>query len=125
MQFGFGVQLFWIFFGIILLIVLGGMAAIVVSLIVRQRRNDRAPVETLPVTVAGKRAVHSHQPIAGDASGAHGYMSSTSRYVRFATADGAQRELIVDEETFDRLQEGVRGTLTVQGTRFLSFVENI
>ena len=124
MQFGFGFRIFIILFAIIALLVLGGVAAIAVSMIVRKRRNDRAPIRTVRATVSGKRIDRSSHPNAGDPTGAHGYTSFSVRLVRFAVSDGTQTELTVDEETYDRLTEGDSGMLTAQGTRFLSFTKD-
>ena len=121
MQFGFGFRIFIILFVILSLLILGGVAAIVVTMIVRKRRNDRAPIRTVRAAVIQKRVDRSSHPNAGDPTGAHGYTSFSVRLVRFAVSDGTQTELTVDEETYDRLTEGDSGMLTVQGTRFVSF----
>ena len=121
MQFSFGFRIFIILFVILSLLILGGVAAIVISTIVRKRRNDRAPIQTVRAAVTQKRVDSSSHPNAGDPTGAHGYTSFSVRLVRFAVSDGTQTELTVDEEIYDRLTEGDSGMLTVQGTRFVSF----
>ena len=125
MQFGFGIRFFRIFFIAALIIVVGGIVAIVVKMILQKRRNDRSPIVTKHAEVASKRTdrTSQQQPVAGDVTGAHGFhhMSFTTYYVRFRTEDGAYAELPVEGSVYEQLNEGDRGTLTYQGTRFLGF----
>lgn len=125
MQFGYSVWIFGILFVVALLIVLGGIAAIVIGLIVKKRKNDRAPRRTRKARVLDKREdwTYHQQAVAGDITGAHGYetLSYQHFYVRFAIADGEPEEWETDQKTYDLVREGDTGMLTVQGTRFLSW----
>lgn len=110
-----------VLFIVLLLLALGGVAAIIVTSVVRKRRNDNAPQKTENAAVAAKRTSVQSHPIAGDASGAHGYTRFDIHHVAFLTEDGTQTEFVVDEQVYERLTEGDRGRLTYQGTRFISF----
>lgn len=110
-----------ILIAIVLLAVIGGIVAIIVTSIVRKRRNDLAPQKAANASVLAKHTSTQQHPIAGDASGAHGYTTFTIYHVTFLTDDNAQLEFAVDGTVYDRLTEGVRGRLTYQGTRFLGF----
>ena len=65
---------------------------------------------------------HSH-PNAGDATGAHGFHSttSTSYYATFQVESGDRMELSMTGTEYGLLAEGDRGKLTFQGTRYLGF----
>lgn len=66
---------------------------------------------------------HHHQGNAGDASGAHGYMTTadTSYYVTFQVESGDRMELSVNGSEYGMLAEGDEGKLSFQGTRYLGF----
>ena len=114
--------LFGILFIAVFLIVSGGIAAIVVTSIARKRKNDRSPVVTVDAAVLSRHTSTQRHPIAGDASGAHGYTTFTSYHVTFLIDGSEQIVLDVDEETYASLIEGAHGRLTHQGTRYLGFV---
>ena len=83
----------------------------------------------MPARVVTKRqntTRHSH-PAAGDASGAHGFHSttSTSYYVTFEVESGDRIEFAVRGQDYGMLVEGDTGRLSFQGTRFLGFERNI
>ena len=107
------------------LIVSGGIAAIIVTTVVRKRRNDRAPQITVDASVLEKHTSTQRHPIAGDASGGHGYMDFTVCHVTFRTADGEQKTFEVDKTVYEQLKEGDRGQLSCQGTQFLGFVRSV
>ena len=79
----------------------------------------------MPATVVSKRAdiSHHHHANAGDATGAHGYHTSTSTsyYVTFQVESGDRMELHMSGSEYGLLIEGDRGNLTFQGTRYLGF----
>ena len=114
-----------ILFAVLFLIVSGGIAAIIVTGIVRKKRNDRAAQTTVDASVLEKNTTVQRHPVAGDTTGAHGYTRFTSRHVTFLTADDAQRTFEVDETVYDALTEGDRGRLTYQGSRFVGFVRSV
>ena len=114
-----------ILFAVLFLIVSGGIAAIIVTGIVRKKRNDRAAQTTVDASVLEKHTTVQRHPVAGDTTGAHGYTRFTSRHVTFLTTDRAQRTFDVDETVYDALTEGDRGRLTYQGSRFVGFVRSV
>ncbi len=114
-----------ILFVVLFVIVSGGIAAIIVTGIVRKKRNDRAAQTTVDASVLEKHTTVQRHPVAGDTTGAHGYTRFTSRHVTFLTADDAQQTFDVDETVYDALTEGDRGQLTYQGTRFVGFVRSV
>ena len=114
-----------ILFAVLFLIVSGGIAAIIVTGIVRKKRNDHAAQTTVDASVLEKHTTVQRHPVAGDTTGAHGYTRFTSRHVTFLTADRAQRTFDVDETVYDALTEGDRGQRTYQGTRFVGFVRSV
>ena len=65
-------------------------------------------------------------PVAGDATGAHGFhsTSSTTYYVTFEVRGGDRLEFSVDGSEYGQLVEGDRGELTFQGTRYIGFVRS-
>ena len=114
-----------ILFAVLFLIASGGIAAIIVTGVVRKKRNDRAAQTTVDASVLEKHTTVQRHPVAGDTTGAHGYTRFTSRHVTFLTADRAQRTFEVDETVDDALTEGDIGRLTYQGTRFVGFVRSV
>lgn len=70
-----------------------------------------------------QNTTHHNHPNAGDASGAHGYhtTSSTTYYVTFQVESGDRMELAVTGSEYGMLAEGDEGKLTFQGTRYLAF----
>ena len=82
------------------------------------------PRLTVEATVVAKRtdvSLHRH-PAAGDASGAHGFHTTTAStcYATFQVESGDRMELQVDRD-YGLLAEGDRSRLTFQGTRYLGF----
>ncbi|MCD7927945.1 MAG: DUF2500 domain-containing protein [Oscillospiraceae bacterium] len=87
--------------------------------------NNRAPRLSVQAWVRSRRedVTYTRHPVAGDATGAHGYHTTANirRFVTFQTDSGEQIELSVSGQEYDRLIEGDRGTLTFQGTRYIDF----
>ena len=83
----------------------------------------------MPAKVVTKRqnTTHHSHPAAGDASGAHGFHSttSTSYYVTFEVESGDRIEFAVRGQDYGMLVEGDMGRLSFQGTRFLGFERDI
>ena len=82
------------------------------------------PRLTVEATVVAKRtdvSLHRH-PAAGDASGAHGFHTTTAStcYATFQVESGDRMELQVGRD-YGLLAEGDRSRLTFQGTRYLGF----
>lgn len=124
-MFGFGFELFqvmfFIMFGLFFVVFIGTL----LKGIGQWNKNNHSPRLTVPVTVVAKRAdIHRHRHAnAGDASGAHGYHTSTSTsyYVTFEVESGDRMELHLSGSEYGLIVEGDKGLLTFQGTRFLNF----
>ena len=80
MIFGLFDQLFPIMFTIIFLFVIGTFIYTAVTGLTTWHKNNQSPRLTVPAKVVAKRqnTTHHSHPVAGDASGAHGFHSTTS-----------------------------------------------
>lgn len=81
----------------------------------QERKNDQSPRLTVPATVIAKRdqvSVHHHD---------HHRHTSTRYFVTFQVDSGDRMELQLSGPEYGMLIEGDQGSLTFQGTRFLSF----
>ena len=97
--------LFFLAFAVFLIVFI-----IVIARSIRDNsKNNRSPVLTVPATVVSKR---TH--VWGD----HAH---TIYYATFQVASGDRMELQVPDSQFGYLVENDTGSLTFQGTRFLSF----
>ena len=114
-----------VLFPLFFLLVFGIMAAALIQGILQWNRNNHSPRLTIDALVVAKRTNVSHHrhANAGDATGAHGYhtTSSTTYYVTFQADSGDRMELPVGGADYGQLAEGDRGKLTFQGTRYLGF----
>lgn len=125
MGFGFGFGLFEVMFTIIFLLIFGCIIATLIRGIGTWSKNNNSPRLTVAAVIVSKRMHVSHHdhPNAGDATGAHGYhsTSATSYYVTFEVASGDRMEFRVSGSQYGMLAEGDQGNLSFQGTRYLSF----
>ena len=91
--------------------------------------NNHSPKLGVEATCVSKRtsATHHSDPVAGDISGAHGYThsSNTTYYAAFEVEGGDRMEFHITGLQYGKLREGDTGTLSFQGTRFLSFDRHI
>lgn len=128
-MYGFGSQ---VMFDLVPILVMLIFAAVIVLFIVaavkgigQWNKNNHAPRLTVAATVVAKRTDVSHHQHAnaGDASGAHGFHTSTSTsyYVTFQVDSGDRMEFHVSGSEYGMLAEGDRGSLSFQGTRYLGF----
>ena len=80
--------------------------------------NNHSPKLGVEATCVSKRTNVTH-----DISGAHGYThsSSTTYYAAFEVESGDRMEFHITGLQYGKLREGDTGTLSFQGTRFLSF----
>ena len=116
-------------FGILFIIVFILIAAVILVLLVRGigqwRRNNASPRLTVDARVVSRRSdTHvSNTPVAGDATGAHGFSTSshTVYYATFEVESGDRMEFSVPQSEYGYLAEGDFGRLTFQGTRFIGF----
>ena len=91
--------------------------------------NNHSPKLGVEATCVSKRTsvTHHSDPVAGDISGAHGYThsSNTTYYAAFEVEGGDRMEFHITGLQYGKLREGDTGTLSFQGTRFLSFDRHI
>lgn len=93
---------------------------IIVYAVKQKSKNDSAPRVTLEARVVDKRTVsHRHHNHHNSFSHRHYY-----HYVTFELQDGQRTELRVSLGEFESLAVADEGALTLQGTRFISFVKN-
>ena len=120
-------------FGIIFTIMFDFVAGMIVVTAFRSlktwNRNNNSPRLTVEAKVVSKRmdvSHHSHAN-AGDATGAHGWHTSSSTwyYVTFEVESGDRMELSVDGSEYGMLVEGDSGRLSFQGTRYLGFERSL
>lgn len=120
---GFGV--FPVMFTIVFVLIIGAFVVFFVQGISQWNKNNHSPRLTVPAAVVTKRrdVSHHHHGNAGDASGAHGFHTSTSTsyYVTFQVDSGDRMEFHVSGSEYGMLVEGDRGNLSFQGTRYLGF----
>ncbi|MDO5423537.1 MAG: DUF2500 domain-containing protein [Eubacteriales bacterium] len=116
---------FEVMFFLVFLMIAGIIVANLVRSVGEWNRNNHSPRLTVDACVVAKRTNVTHHQHAngGDASGAHGFhtTTSTSYYVTFQVESGDRMELSVRGSEYGMLAEGDRGKLTFQGTRYLSF----
>lgn len=117
--------MFDIIFGIVFVFFVVVFIFTFVKIIGTWNKNNKSPRLTVPAKIVAKRqnTTHSNHPNAGDATGAHGFYttSSTSYYATFQFESGDRLELHVPSSEYGFLAEGDEGNLTFQGTRYLSF----
>ena len=103
---------FWIAFFLVLLFIIIGF----VQRAIRWVRNTASPRLSTEAVVAAKRTqfrgrrssrLHSH--------------SVSDHWVTFAFPSGDSLELLVDLSDYEALQEGDKGMLSLQGTKYLDF----
>ncbi len=91
----------------------------------QKKKNDASPRLTVAAFVSSKRTKvsTSQHPVAGDASGANGFhtTSDTSYFVTFEVESGDRMEFRVSGSEYGMLSEGDVGRLSFQGTRYLGF----
>ena len=100
-------------------------AVILIKGVAQWSRNNNSPRLTVACVIVDKRTETTmHQtPVAGDASGAHGYHMTTdiTHFVTFQVESGDRIEFTVSGSEYGQLSEGDQGKLTFQGTRYLGF----
>lgn len=125
MSFGFGFGIFQLMFSVMFILVMGIFIVTIVRGIGQWHKNNNSPRLTVEATVVTKRhnVSHTQHANAGDATGAHGYHTSTSTtyYVTFQVESGDRMEFHVNGSEYGMLVEGDRGRLNFQGTRYLGF----
>ena len=116
---------FSIMFTIVFLLVVGTFIYVFVRNISEWHSNNQSPRLTVDAVLVAKwtNVSHHQHANAGDATGAHGFSTTTSTtyYVTFEVASGDRMEFSVSGKEYGLLVEGDRGNLTFQGTRYLGF----
>ena len=101
------------------------IASVVVKGVAQWSKNNNSPRLTVACVIVDKHTETTTQqmPVAGDASGAHGYhmMTDTTHFVTFQVESGDKIEFTVSGSEYAQLAEGEQGKLTFQGTRYLGF----
>ena len=123
--YGFGDAMFII----VPIIIIAGFALVLTMFIVTAVRgigtwskNNASPRLTVSAQVVTKRtSVSHHHHHHHDGMGMGHTTSSTHYYATFQVESGDRMELAVSGPEYGMLAEGDRGSLTFQGTRYLSF----
>ena len=89
------------------------------------KRNNDSPVLTVDAKVVTKRSdvSYRHHNNMSNNTMNMGY-SSTYYYVTFEVASGDRMEFQVADTEYGMVTEGDKGSLTFQGTRYLSYVRD-
>ena len=120
-MFGLMDMVFPVMFLLMFMIVIGMFVYTAVSSLRQWNRNNHSPRLTVEARVVAKRTSTTQQPVAGDATGAHGFHTSTAHYVTFQVESGDRMEFHLAGREYGMLAEGDWGRLTFQGTRYLGF----
>ncbi len=118
--FGLSFALFFIMF-LLTSFFTGAVFVFIIIYIVKQKsKDDNAPRLTVEAKVVDKRTVsHRHHNHHNHISHRHYY-----HYVTFELSSGQRTELRMSSIEFDSLAVADAGMLTLQGSRFVSFVKN-
>ena len=123
-----GFEIFGVFavlFGIVFVLAIGIILVGLLRGLSTWNKNNNSPRLTVTAKIVSKRMSVSHHrhANAGDATGAHGYSTSSSTwyYVTFEVESGDRMELSITGPEYGMLAEGDMGKLSFQGTRYLSF----
>ena len=100
--------------GVIFVVVVVTIGFRLLHAVMEWSNNNQQPVQALAATVRAKRM--DVQGLAGD------YGGQTNYFVTFEFPDGTRREVRVSGERYGQMAEGDTGTVTLQGTRFHSFI---
>ncbi len=88
----------------------------IIKKIKENRRNDASPVLSVYAVVVTKRMDVRHHNSANNMHHSH-----TTYYVTFEVESGDRIEFVVPDREYGMMVENDKGSLTFQGTRFLSF----
>ena len=101
-----------IFFGFWFVFVFGIVIFVFASNIKQWHKNNNSPRLTVNAQIVSKRFSSHHH---------HNGGSTHSYYVTFQFESGDRLEMHVPRDEYGLLVEGDQGSLTFQGTRYLSF----
>ena len=108
--------MFDLMFTIVPILVIGMFIYVIVSGIGTWHKNNNSPRLSVHVKIVTKRTntTYTHQEDMMTSS-------CTTYYVTFEVESGDRIELIVPSREYGLMVEGDQGTLTFQGTRYISF----
>ena len=114
-------------FTIVPVLMIGIIAYAIVKWYKEWSWNNKQPVLNVPVTVVSKRdkATRSSSMHHRHHEHHHHHFSDSTTYEYFVTFEFKSRrrvEFSVDESEYGLIAENDSGTLTFQGTRFISFI---
>lgn len=113
-------SLFPVLFIIVFVIILGTIIVTLVKGISQWNKNNHSPKLSTPATVVTKRENVSRHHHSND-NNTMSTSSFTTYYVTFEVPSGDRMEFLVSDYEYGMLVEGDKGTLTFQGTRYISF----
>lgn len=123
-----GYDLLGIIIPLVFILIICIFIVVIVKNISTWNKNNHSPRLTVDAKIVAKRTQITHQnhANAGDITGSHGYStsSSTRYYITFQFESGDRMEFYVTGSEYGMCAEGDVGTLTFQGTRYLSFERN-
>ena len=110
---------------IMLVLIIAIFTAIFFRCIFEWTTNKCSAMESVDAFVVAKQQgmIQQQIPNAGDATGGHGFTLQEQPWykITFRMTDSTEKEFNVDNQSFRELQEGEKGILTYQGTRYLGF----
>ncbi len=118
---GFG--LFEIMFTVIFIVIVGSFVVMAAKGISTWNKNNHSPRLTVSAVVVAKRSDVSYQHHSNTDHTMYTTSSSTY-YVTFQVESGDRMEFAVSGNEYRMLVEGDKGSLTFQGTRYLSFLRD-
>ncbi len=114
-------------FVIVFALVIGVFIFVIVLGIARWTKNNNSPRLSVPASAVSKRTRYSSNMHTHTGS-MHNHMmhgGHTTYYVTFQFDSGDRTELPLLGDEYGLIAEGDVGTLTFQGTRFISFERNV
>lgn len=109
-------SIFPVLFTVVFVIVIGTFIVTAVRGVGTWSKNNASPRLTVSAQVVTKRTSVTHHHSQNDM-----HHSSTHYYATFQVESGDRMEFSVSGPEYGMLAEGDRGSLTFQGTRYLSF----
>lgn len=117
---GFGYNLIFAIAPLFFIVIFGVMIVIIVKNIIEWSKNNRQPIMPVTAKVVAKRTqTTSHH------SGEHTTGATTTYYATFEFANGERTELSLKGRDYAMLSIEDKGTLEIQGTRFISFTRDM
>lgn len=119
-EFGFGgFGAFGLIFILFFLVFIGAFIFVIVKSISQYAKNNNSPRLIVPAKIVSKTTHVSHHHNASDSIHSSSYSTYT---ITFEVESGDRIQLNLNSYEYGMLAEGDMGTLTFQGTRYISFV---